>query len=442
MLRSRTVREGSVGLFIALGVLLFAGVSLWLRGIKLGKSTYRVDVEFPNVKGVGIGDPVRYRGLKVGRISEVLPGTNGVIVGLEIDSSKLLIPRQSTITTSSSGLIGETFIDIRPPAERVELGSTSKMSPFGKKCERDLILCNGEELIGVTGITMDDLFPLMYELSSRLSESPEIFENMSSAAGSAATAAEEIAQLSRNVSLLVTDVQSELGNFTDAAKAVSQVAGSASGQINTTALKYQATADKLSKLVDNANGLLSQNRTNLVGTLESIGKTSDNLQSLVGKLDSALAETDTKKLVANLETLTANAAEASANLKEFSSAFVDPNSAVTLQQTLDSARVTFANAQKITADLEEVTGDPSFRDNVRNLVNGLSSLVSTTQELEQHIYADRIFKDLQYFSTANPANSNSVKTQPAVTPPNSTKQLPPKQVSPKPLNQEDGKNKQ
>lgn len=431
MLRSRTVREGSVGLFIILGVLLFGGVSLWLRGIKLGKRNYRVVVEFPNVKGVGIGDPVRYRGLKVGRISEVLPGTNGVRVDLEIDSSKLLIPRQSVITTSSSGLIGETFIDIRPPAERVNLGNVNKMAPFGKKCDRDLILCDGEELIGITGITMDDLFPLMYELSSRLSESPELFANMSSAAGSAATAAEEIAQLSKNVSFLVTDVQAELGTFSDAAKAVSQVAGSASGQINTTAQKYQATADKLNELVDNANGLLSQNRTNLVGTLENIGKTSDNLQSLVGKLDAALAETDTKKLVANLETLTSNAAEASANLKEFSAAFVDPNSAVTLQQTLDSARVTFANAQKITADLEEVTGDPSFRDNVRNLVNGLSSLVSSTQELEQHIYADRIFKDLQSFSTANSADSSPVKTQPAVAPPISTKQVAPKPTLPK-----------
>ena len=430
MLRSRTVREGSVGLFIIFGILLFSVVSMWLRGIKLGKRNYQVAVEFPDVKGVGMGDPVRYRGLKIGRIKEVVPGTNGVRVSLEIDSSKLLIPRESIITTSSAGLIGETSIDIKPPAQRIDLGSTAKMTPFGKDCDRNVILCNGEELVGVTGITMDDLFPLMYELNVRLTESPELFANMSSAASSATITAEEIAKLSRNVSLLVTDVQAELGNFSDAAKAVSQVAGSASGQINTTAVKYQETADKLGKLVDNANGLISQNRTNLVGTLDNIGKTSDNLQNLVGKLDSTLGETDTKKLVDNLETLTANAAEASANLKEFSAAFVDPNSAVTLQQTLDSARVTFANAQKITSDLEEVTGDPSFRNNVRNLVNGLSGLVSSTQELEQHIYTDRIFKDLQYFSTANSVDSKSLKTKPVAAPPLSTKQTSPKQVSP------------
>uniref|UniRef100_A0ACD5H2C3 Uncharacterized protein n=1 Tax=Desertifilum tharense IPPAS B-1220 TaxID=1781255 RepID=A0ACD5H2C3_9CYAN len=54
-----------------------------------------------------------------------------------------------------------------------------------------------------------------------------------------------------------------------------------------------------------------------------------------------------------------------------SNALNSPTNIVMLQQTLDSARATFQNAQKITADLDEVTGDPAFRDNLRNLVNGL-----------------------------------------------------------------------
>jgi len=56
-----------------------------------------------------------------------------------------------------------------------------------------------------------------------------------------------------------------------------------------------------------------------------------------------------------------------------------------LQQTLDSARVTFQNAQKITSDLDELTGDPAFRENIRQLINGLSGLVSSTQQLQQQV---------------------------------------------------------
>jgi phospholipid/cholesterol/gamma-HCH transport system substrate-binding protein len=400
MLRSRTMREGSVGLLIVTGILLFGAVALWLRGIKLGESTYDIIAEFSKVNGVQVGDGVRYRGLKVGRIKEIVPATNGVDVVIEIDSSELLIPRNVEITTSSSGLIGETFIDIRPPATPVNFNNP-KLNPMGNNCDPQLILCDNEKLAGVPGITIDDLFPLMYELTSRLSENPELFDNVSLAAKNAAVAASEISQLSEDMSVLVTDVQSELGSFTDAAKAVSTVAGDASGQINETALKYQETATKLGQLVDNANQLVSQNRNNLTTTLDSISQTSDRLQGLIVTLDSTVAEADTKKLVNNLETLTANAADASANLKEISETFAEPNSVVALQQTLDSARVTFANAQKITADLEEVTGDPSFRTNVRNLVNGLSNLVSYTETLEQQIYTDRVFQDLHQFSTAN-----------------------------------------
>ena len=405
MLRSRAIKEGSVGLLIAVTVVLFGGIALWLRGITLGEKNYQITAQFPDVKGVQIGDPVRYRGLRVGRIKTIVPGTNGVDGIMDIASSDLLIPRNVVIQASSSGLIGETFIDIQPPEQSVTF-SDPQMSPLGGKCDRQEILCNGETLEGIPGITTDDLFPLMYELSSKLSQNPELFNNVGQAAESAAVAATEIAQLSREVSVLVGDVQGELSSFTDAAKAVSNIADSASGQINTTATKYQETAEQLSELVKNANALVNQNRDNIVTTLASIGTTSDRLQGLIVRLDDTLAETDTKKLVSNLETLTANATEASANLKELSRTFADPKSVVTLQQTLDSARVTFANAQKITADLEEVTGDPSFRNNIRDLVDGLSNLVSTTQQLEQQIHTEKVFQNLPAFSTANSPRVN------------------------------------
>jgi len=35
--------------------------------------------------------------------------------------------------------------------------------------------------------------------------------------------------------------------------------------------------------------------------------------------------------------------------------------------------------------VDELTGDPTFRDSVRDLINGLSGLVSTTETLEQEV---------------------------------------------------------
>ena len=398
MLRSRTIREGSVGLLALVGIFLFGSVVLWLRGINFRDRSYEIIGEFPNVNGIQVGDSVRYRGLKVGRIIEIQPGSNGVDVIMEIFSDDLLIPKESSLQASNSGLIGETFIDILPQTQLAEQAST--MNPLSQDCDSSMIICNSERLQGQPGITMDDLMPLMFRMSSLYSD-PRFFDNINAAVNNTALAAEEATELGQEMSQLLGSVEQELKTFSSAAESITNLANNSSGQISATAEKYQVTADQLNQLTANLNTLLEQNQDNLVATLDSIKNTSDRLNNLTVQLDHTLASTDTQKLAKDLETLTANAAEASANLKDISTAFNNPNNLVTLQQTLDSARATFANTQKITADLDEITGDPEFRNRVRDLVEGLSSLVSSTQELEKQIETTQFVKTNQQVPKQN-----------------------------------------
>lgn len=385
MLRSRSIKEGSLGLLIIAGIVIFAGISLWLRGFQFGQNKYQITAQFPKINGTAVGDPIRFRGLKIGNIKDIKPKVNGVEVVMEISSSKILIPKDSAIKVTSSGLIGETFIDIQPPATELSL-EAENINPLSQKCEDlNLIYCNGDRVKGETAVTLDDLLPLMYELNLQLSKNPDIFTNVGEAAKNAAVVAEEVTELTQDVASLVEEVQKELGTFSATAKAITDVANTASETIDSTAQEYQETAQQLTELANNTNELLTQNSTQLTATLNNITTTSENLYSLVSQIDNTVAQADTKQLLENLETLTANAADTSANLKDISNTFGDPNNLVNLQQTLDSARVTFANAQKITADLEEITGDPNFRTNIRNLVDGLSNLVSSTEQLEQQM---------------------------------------------------------
>ncbi|MGL5035944.1 MAG: MlaD family protein, partial [Microcystaceae cyanobacterium] len=62
MLQSRTVREGSVGLFALLGLVLVGAVAVWLRGGGFGNPTYNLLVEFDNASGLQVGAPVMFRG--------------------------------------------------------------------------------------------------------------------------------------------------------------------------------------------------------------------------------------------------------------------------------------------------------------------------------------------------------------------------------------------
>ena len=406
-MRSRTLREGSVGLLIIFSILLFGGVALWLRGIKFGEEGYEVVADFPDVNGIQVGDAVRYRGLRVGKVTSIEPSTNGVGVAMEISSSKLLIPRQARVQASSSGLIGETFIDIIPEGQ---LSSEAlSMNPAGKNCDSSQVLCKNTRLNGEKGITLDDLLPFTYRFSKAYGD-PEFVEKLEGTFANASVAAAEVADLSRNVSSLVTKVERELANISTVTQTVTDVASNTSTELVATAEKYQTTAEELNKLTASVNQLVEQNKSNLVTTLDSISTTSDRLQSLVVKLDQTVDTADTEKLVANLETLTANAAEAAQNFKEITNDLNNPNSAVSLQQTLDSARVTFANTQKITSDLEAITGDPVFLENVKNLVDGLSNLVSYTDRLEQQMETGKKIEPIQKVLDSSTASFSKLES--------------------------------
>ncbi|MDJ0571853.1 MAG: MlaD family protein [Pleurocapsa sp. MO_192.B19] len=406
-MRSRTIREGSVGLLIIFSIILFGGLALWIRGIKFGAKSYQIITNFPDVNGIQLGDGVRYRGLKVGRVQDIQPETNGVEVIIEIDSSELLIPRDVTIQARSSGLIGEKFIDIIPESDLP--AKTVGMNPLSSNCDSEKIICDNNIFPGEKGITLDDLLPYTYRFSRSYSE-PEFVTKIDATVENSSLAAAEIANLSRDTSTLVRELQQQVANISTITKTVTDVANNTSTELIATAKTYQDTAEQIDRLASSVEELIAQNKTNLTTTLDTIGTTSDRLQSLVVKLDKTVDAADTEQLAANLQELTSNAAVASQNLKSVSESFSNQESLVALQQTLDSARVTFDNAQKITSDLESITGDPAFLENFRTLVDGLSNLVSTTEQLEQQIKTSQRIKPVQEALSSYPATNTTKST--------------------------------
>jgi phospholipid/cholesterol/gamma-HCH transport system substrate-binding protein len=335
--------------------------------------------------------------LKVGTIENIQPGANGIDVTIEIASSELLIPKKVTVQANSSGLIGEKSVDINPEEK---LPTTAQALNPIDNCNPKLILCNNTRVQGESGITIDDLLPIMARLST-LYTNPDFYKNLNTTVKNAGLAADEFAQLSRDTSTLVKDARKEITTFSNTATAIAKLANTSSKQLETTSAKFNSTADKISELTTSVNQLVVQNRTSLNQTLANLGTTSEEvkglvagLNSTVGKVNAAIDTSDTKKLMDNLEELTANAAVASQNLRDISTNLNSPQNITVLQQTLDSAKATFENAQKITSDLDELTGDPAFRDNVRNLVNGLGNLVSSTEQLQQQVQTAKVLEPI------------------------------------------------
>ena len=397
MQSSRALREGRLGLFALGGLLVFGALAIWVRGGGFGQRTYQLIFEFADVEGLQVGAPVRFRGVRVGRITSFIPGSNQVEVIAEIASATLVMPRKVTVTTNLSGLIGEAAIDITP---LVSLSAEAKnLDPLSPDCDQQLILCNNTRLQGTTGTQLMSSVGRLVDTFT----SPEFVGNLNDVTKNTAIAAQKIARLSDDTSQTIRNAQREISRLSlelaTTSRSVTNTANNASRFVNTLDNTVQENRSQISRtfqqssqLVANLNAVLSENRGQIVNTLDNInqaslgiGSLANNLNNTTLRLNAGLDEIDTKQVMQNIETILNNAVETSNNLREITKTINDPATIVVLQKTLESARVTFENTQKITSDIDELIGDPQFRENLRRLIDGLSNLLSSGEQLEYNL---------------------------------------------------------
>lgn len=354
-MQSRTIREGSLGLLIVAGVAVLGGGVLWLRGFR-GDSGFSFSINFTDASGLSVGSPVRFRGVQIGKVQNLQPESSSVKVSVAIDNPKLVIPRDSLVETNQSGFLNSTTIDIFPKAN---LAEGANFDPISQDCDNNKIVCRGITIDGKTGVNFTQIVRETSETMRKLNDA-ELINNLNKTLKSTDEAAQSFKVLANSANKLINSFQGPVSQFSNTAAAISQAANS-----------FSQTAGKV-------DGLILENKEKLAKTLEGISATAQEAKALLASTRPLL---DDGKFVKDLQKLSDNAAETAANLRQLSTEVNNPNTIATMRETLDSARATFANTQKITADLDELTGDPKFRSNVRNLVNGLSGLLSSTPTL-------------------------------------------------------------
>jgi len=395
-MRSRTLREGSLGLFVICGIGAFTLVGLWLRGFSATAKSYNFVAEFKHVAGIQSGATVRYRGVTVGRVVSILPGPNGVDMQIEIASSELLLPSGITVEVNQGGFIGETAVDILP--SETPLDPNIKMNPRSNECDSRVIVCSGDRRVGQLGVSFDQLTRASLQFTRAFSD-PVFVKELQLLLRNTSTATVEVSSLAKEIASLTEAFKGEVGGLSDSAIATTDSVGVAVDNVN-------GTVERVNRVIDNLNRLIEDNRTTVVSTLDQVSSLSAELTNSAAQLRPLLAQANTTlssvdqtvqafnqtdtlnnldDLMNSAVVLSENAATASENLRDLSNQLNDPETLLQLERTLDSARTTFENVEKITSDLDDLTGDPQFRENLRRMVNGLSSLVSMTEQLDRQV---------------------------------------------------------
>ncbi len=111
-----------VGLLAITAIIILIFTVLWVKG-KAISSADRITVSFKDVNGMRPGSGVQMMGVRIGQVEEVNPKVNSdesyVDVKFVITEPNIEIPRASEISIQQSGIIGEQFLEITPPRERI-----------------------------------------------------------------------------------------------------------------------------------------------------------------------------------------------------------------------------------------------------------------------------------------------------------------------------------
>ena len=134
----------------ALFILIFS--IMWVKGRSLSSSE-RITVEFKDVNGMRPGSAVQIMGYRVGQVEEVIPVINGddsfVKLKFVITEPNIDIPYGSEISIQQSGLIGEQFLEITPPKNRIlYLSLTGKERILKKGNDVEMLLSDDYHKIG------------------------------------------------------------------------------------------------------------------------------------------------------------------------------------------------------------------------------------------------------------------------------------------------------
>lgn len=111
--------ELKVGIFVAVGLAILAALVVQFGRVGEGfKTYYGLTVHFTDASGLLKGSDVLLGGAKIGRVSgppRLVRAGGGVDVPLRI-YDYVKIPAGSAITVGSSGLLGDRFVSVTPPA--------------------------------------------------------------------------------------------------------------------------------------------------------------------------------------------------------------------------------------------------------------------------------------------------------------------------------------
>ena len=283
-----------VGVFLAIGLAILAAMLVRFGGVSQSFTNfYSVTVEFPNASGLVKDAQVLLAGARIGYVEQppiLLVRENfGVAVKLKIRED-VPLPRDATFVVDQSGLLGDCYIDVLPPAQidRKNLIQSGETVQGGTKPGLGALQQQGTVTLTKLTESLDELKKLIVDLDRDLLNK----QNMKALSDTFANLKVTTDNLS--VSTKKLDAILEKGDgAVAAAKKTFETADLAAADLRTSMTEFKKVAETADKtmesartFVDTGNRVLkkAEGGDGALGMLLTDKETAANLKSFVTNL--------------------------------------------------------------------------------------------------------------------------------------------------------------
>ncbi|MBR1397703.1 MAG: MCE family protein [Selenomonadaceae bacterium] len=283
--------EAKVGAFTVGGLMALGASVMGLGNFNIGADNdYTLYAGFKQVIGLEPQAAVRLAGVPIGKVTNIGNDGGGVTVTMEINS-KTQIPKDSTVMVTSSGVMGEKFINIMPTIDNGEY------------------LKDGDYLYGAPEMGMDSMFE---GLTKVLDKVDTLLASMNNIVG------DPVVQKSMvDMSANLKDASEHMGGLMESlermAKGNESNVNQMATQLNETLASMNRTMSSVENMAANIETFAADPETaeNLRTTLRNISDTSRNIASMAENMnrvagDPKTAE-DMKATIHNARSLTERA---------------------------------------------------------------------------------------------------------------------------------------
>ena len=142
----RSYRDAIVGFSLIGGVVIFSGLTFWLKGLKISRETWNITANFTDATGLSNGTPVTFRGIQIGNVQNITFTPKDVKAKIRINSNDLVLFKPVTAKIETNSLLGgDAQISLNSQGEPID---NFRMLPTEKECVQELILCEGDSIKG------------------------------------------------------------------------------------------------------------------------------------------------------------------------------------------------------------------------------------------------------------------------------------------------------